>query len=274
MRMLGVALLYAGLSLAGPLAAQAINPGAIQARPQGALDCAILPARIIEIAQPIPGILAEVRVRPGQMVEEGDILARVDTDILRAELAQAELRAAGVATLQAAQARSEVATRLYTSARRAYDGGVISAAAHEEALRDKLTAQFDLEREREARALAEAEAERLRIQIAKGDIRAPASGIIGEGLLSPGEVASGDPVATLVQVDPMRIEVFVPVGQLQQLREAPEQTIRAGDRGDVQAQVRLEYISPLADQGSRTIRAYYTTNSDEIAPGYRCVMVP
>lgn len=260
--------------LAGPVYAQGITPGAIPLRPVGALDCAILPARIIEIAQPIAGVLAEVRVRPGQHVAQGDVIARVDTDILQAELAQAELRAAGTATLQAAQARSDVANRLYSSARRAFDGGVISAAAHEEALRDQLTARFELEREREARVLAEAEAERLRIQIAKGDIRAPASGIIGEGLLAPGEVASGDPVATLIEVDPMRIEVFVPVGQVQRLREAPDQVIQAGDRGDVEAQVRLEYISPLADQGSRTIRAYYTTDNENIAPGYRCMMVP
>jgi len=266
--------LLIALVLAGPVSAQAINPGAIQARPVGTLDCAILPARIIEIAQPIAGILAEVNVRPGQQVQEGDVIARIDTDILRAELAQAELRAAGVATLQAAQARSDVAERLYVSARRAFDTGVLSAASHEEALRDQLTARFDLVRERESRALAEAEAQRLRVQIAKGDIRAPATGIIGEGLLAPGEAAGGNPVATLVEVDPMRIEVFVPVGQIQRLRESPEQVIRAGDRGDVEAQVRLEYISPLADQGSRTIRAYYTTNSNEIAPGYRCVMVP
>ena len=266
--------LLIALLLAGPVSAQTLNPGAIQARPAGALDCAILPARIIEIAQPIAGVLAEVNVRPGQQVAAGELLARVDTDILQAELAQAELRAAGQATLQAAQARADVANRLYASARRAFDGGVISSASHEEALRDQLTARFDLEREREARALAETEAERLRVQIAKGDIRAPASGIIGEGLLAPGEVAGSEPVATLIEVDPMRIEVFVPVGQVQRLRESPDQVIRAGDRGDVEAQVRLEYISPLADQGSRTVRAYYTTDSNQIAPGYRCVMVP
>lgn len=270
------ALLLAML-LTGPVLGQGVQPltpGAVAARPAGALDCAILPARIIEIAQPIAGILAEVRVRPGQRVAEGDIIARVDTDILRAELAQAELRAAGTATLRAAQARAEVANRLYDSARRAFEGGVISATVHEEALREQLTARFDLERERETRVLAEAEAERLRVQIAKGDIRAPASGVIGEGLLAPGEVGSNAPVATLIEVDPMRVEVFVPVGQVQRLRETPDQVILAGDRGDVRAEVRLEYISPLADQGSRTIRAYYTTQNDDIAPGYRCVMLP
>ncbi|WP_316014984.1 efflux RND transporter periplasmic adaptor subunit [Roseobacter sp. HKCCA0434] len=261
--------------LATPVLGQGIQfPQAAPPRPEGALDCAILPARVIEIAQPIAGILSEVNVRPGERVAEGDVIARVDTDILRAELAQAELRAAATATLEAARARSEVAERLYDSARRAFEGGVISAAAHEEALRDRLTARFDLEREREAAGLAEAQAQALRIQIAKAAIRAPASGVIGEGLLAPGETAAGQPVATLIQVAPVRIEVFVPVTQLQSLREAPDQVIRAGDDGDLSARVTLEYISPIADQGSRTVRAYYTTEDENIVPGYRCMLVP
>lgn len=273
MRALILCLLFV-LPASAPALGQALTPGAIPARPVGALDCAILPARIIEIAQPIAGVLAQVRVRPGQQVVAGQVIAVVDTDILQAELAQAELRAAGQATLQAAQGRADVANRLFESAERALRSGVISETVFQEALRDQLTARFDLAREVETRALAEAEAERLRIQIAKGDIRAPADGIIGEGLLAPGEVGNSGPVATLIEVDPMRVEVFVPVGQIQRLREAPDQVIRAGDRGDVEAQVRLEYISPLADQGSRTIRAYYTTNDENIAPGYRCVMIP
>ena len=262
--------------ISGPVSAQVsgLAPTAVQVRPAGALDCAILPARIIEIAQPIGGVLAQVNVRPGQSVRAGDVIAQVDTDILQAELAQAELRAAGQATLRAAQARAEVANRLHSSALQAYEGGVISGAALEEARREQLAARFDLEREREARALAEVEADRLRIQIAKGTIRAPAAGIVGEGLLAPGEVGSGVPVATLIEVTPMRVEVFVPVGRVQELRENPDQTIRAGDLGDLVAQVRLEYVSPLADQGSRTIRAYYTTTDTDIAPGYRCMMIP
>ena len=110
--------------------------------------------------------------------------------------------------------------------------------------------------------------------VAKGEIRAPAGGIIGEELLHAGEAAQGRPLAQVIVVEPMRVEVFVPLGQLQALREGAPHVVLAGNIEPIILEPELDYISPLADQSSRTIRAYYTLTSDRVAPGYRCLLLP
>lgn len=273
-RLLWLALLgcLSTLAQAQTLPAPAFEaPGA---RPEGAMDCAITPSRVIEVATPMDGVLAEVLVKPGQHVEAGQILARLDGDIARAELAHARLRAESAAAVRVASTRVEGARAQYASARRAMEGDVLSRIEYEKILAELRLAERELEREREAMAIAEAEAARMAVIVAKGEIRAPASGIVGEGLLNAGETAQGRPLAQLIVVEPMRVEVFVPLGRLQALKDGAPHVVLAGTTRPVIVEPELDYISPLADQSSRTIRAYYTLRGDEVAPGYRCFLLP
>lgn len=275
MTKLGIIATVTGLALtaalATPVTAQAVRP---ELRPEGAMDCAIMPSRVIEVATPLDGVLEEVLVRPGQAVEKGELIARLDTAIAAAELAHAELKARSAAGVRAARGRIEAAQVQYDSARPALQHNVLSRVEYEKIKAELVLAERELEREMEAMALAAAEAARIAVIVAKGEIRAPASGIIGEQLLDAGEAAQGRPLAQVIVVEPMRVEVFVPLGQLQALREGAPHVVLAGTAEPILLEPELDYISPLADQSSRTIRAYYTLHSDRVVPGYRCYLLP
>ncbi len=262
------------LALPGAARAQAAAAEPLGLRPPGAMDCAIMPSRIIEVATPVEGVLEEVLVRPGQMVEEGELLARLDSEIAAAELAHARLRAESAAGVRLARSRIEAAQVQYDSARPALQHNVLSRVEYEKIKGELVLAEREYEREREAMAIAEAEAARIAVIVAKGEIRAPARGIIGEELLDAGEAANGRPLAQVIVVEPMRVEVFVPLGQLQALREGAPYVVLAGNVDPAILEAELDYISPMADQSSRTIRAYYTLDSDRVAPGYRCFLLP
>lgn len=273
---IGVLVLAATL-LVGPPTAALAQLGAAKplgVRPPGAMDCAIMPSRIVEVATPMEGVLEEVLVKPGQVVEKGQLLARLDSEIAAAEHAHARLRADSAAGVRMARSRVEVAQVQYDSARPAFQHNVLSRVEYEKVKGELILAEREFEREREAMAIAEAEAARMAVIVAKGEIRAPAGGIIGEDLLHAGEAAQGRALAQVIVVEPMRVEVFVPLGQLQALREGAPHVLLAGDVDPIILEPELDYISPLADQSSRTIRAYYTLTSDQVAPGYRCFLLP
>ena len=73
------------------------------------LNCAIKPLKVIEVAAPIPGVLADVLVRPGQQVASGDVIARLDVDLETAELEAARVRADAEGAEKIAAARRSAA---------------------------------------------------------------------------------------------------------------------------------------------------------------------
>ncbi len=240
----------------------------------GAMDCTILPSRVIDIAAPIAGVIAQVFVRPGQSVGKGELIARLDMDIAKSELESAELRASGRAGLDLAKSRLEIAASRFRSAEQALEGNVISRLEFETLRGEFLQAQHELKREEEAIAVAAADARRMRVTVEKGEIRAPFPGTIGESILDPGETIGEQPIAKLIVVDPMRVEAFVPLDRIQSLRAGQRFIVRAGDSPPIFETPVLDYISPLADQSSRTVRAYFHLESDRVSPGFSCSLLP
>lgn len=263
-----------------PIAIEGVSPPATSAitaqpgaaRPEGALDCAIRPSRVVEVASPIDGVLAEVLVAPGQIVAKGDLIARIDTDIAAADLANAQVRAEAKGALGAAQARAAAAGAQYRAQKQAFEARVAPRVDFERARGDLRVAQEEVRRETEALLVAEADEARMALIVAKGEIRAPFAGVIGEELLNPSEAIEGRPVAQLIVIEPMRIEAFATVEAAAAIREGAEYVAVTGFSAPVIEEITLDYVSPLADTSSQTIRVYYELTSQNTAPGYRCFL--
>lgn len=243
-------------------------------KPEGALDCAIEPSRIVEVASPVDGVLAEVLVRPGDVVKAGDPLARIDTDIAAAELANADVRASAEGGLQMARARVSAAAAEYQIQKRAFEGRVAPRVDMERARGELQVAREEVRREEEALAVAVSDRERMALIVAKGVIRAPFDGVIGEDVLNPSEAIDGRPIAQLIVIDPMRVETFATPEATRAIRAGADYVVVSQLQTPVIATAELDYISPLADSSSQTIRVYHHLIHDEIAPGYRCFLAP
>ena len=88
-----------------------------------------------------------------------------------------------------------------------------------EAARDDAEAEYKLSVEQlrvaqENRRLAELEMKRAEEVLAQREIRSPVAGVIVEVMLKPGELTSSnqkDPIVKLMQVDPLNVELILPV---------------------------------------------------------------
>jgi HlyD family secretion protein len=134
------------------------------------------------VSQPIAGIIAEVRARPGDVVKAGQVLARFDSLALKAEMTRAEARlVAGEAAAFEAQVKL------------AQLGGGDSQAAEGD---DDQGNDVEVARARLATATAEVNAREASYrlaarQVGQGTVRAPFDGVVLARRIEPGQVATG-----------------------------------------------------------------------------------
>lgn len=185
------------------------------------------------------GQVAEWAVARGARVDVGDELANLRMDDREARRRQA------IARLRGAESEYEAAQRLH-------DQGHVS--------RTQLEAR---EAEREA---ARAELEAVELDIRNTRIVAPVAGIVNQRLADRGDfVSRGDPVAEVVDNDPLLAVVHVPQHQIGRVEPGQPARIRFLDRRRAEGEVR--FVSRVAEPGTQTFRVEIAVpNPDEALP--------
>ena len=243
--------------------------------------------RQVELAFNAAERIAEMRVREGERVRKGQLLATLDTRSLSQNVAQRAAQAAAqeqaLARLEAGsrpeeirKARAEVdaarvaadnAERTYvrfkalvaqhfvaeqqaTDARAAADGAQARLKAAQETLR---LAVLGPRKEDIAAARATLDADRAalaiaRKQLADAALYAPADGIIQDRILEPGDMASPQqPAYTLALTDPLWVRAYVPGPDLGKLRPGMRAVVTTDSYPDARYRGWIGFISPTAE---------------------------
>lgn len=181
----------------------------------------------VDVATKLPGRLLEVRVREGDRVEAGQVVAVLDTESLEAQQrqAQAELRRAqqerehalavvGQRESELDFARRDLARlqRLSRSDRFVSEEQVDQASTRvqtaEAALR---AAQVQVVATEAAIEAAQASIERIEVDIAESRLKAPRGGRVLYRLAEPGEVLGvGGKVLTILDLSDVYMVIFLP----------------------------------------------------------------
>ncbi len=182
-------------------------------------------ADLIDISPKLAGRVAEIRVREGDLVKAGDVLAVMDTAELRAQLARADAAVAsaeasvGVAAAQVKEAKARLALAQSEQARAETLGerDVISRVnldvkrtetqLAEASLAAAEATRLSKERGVEAEAAARAE---IAARIADSTLHATGPARVLYRLAQPGEiVGSGGKILTLIGLDEVYMEFFL-----------------------------------------------------------------
>ena len=199
--------------------ASAVPPGL--ARSNGRIEI-----ERVDIASKYAGRLAEVRVKEGDYVQKGSIVAQLDTSEITAQLAAAR---ATVHRAHQATARAEADVALRSAELKlaetewARGAELVRTNATTQADLDRRTAQRDVskanldaakvavEDARAATAVAEAQVAQIEATIADMALRAPVSGRIEYRLAQTGEVVgAGGRVLTLLDLSDVHMVIFLP----------------------------------------------------------------
>jgi len=198
-------------------------------------------AEEVHVATKYAGRVAEVLVNEGDMVQAGQVIARMDIAELRAALAAARASIAQ-AEENVAEARAQIVQREselkfareeLARADQLVAKGHISEQQADQRRTERDTAQAALEAARARLAstrrgveAASAEAERIEAQIADSTLTAPRDGRVQYRLAEPGEVlASGGRVITLLDLTDVYMTIFLPTAQIGRLLVGSEARI-------------------------------------------------
>lgn len=219
------------LAIAGPL--KAVNAAFVKAR--------------------VAGELQGLTVREGDLVKEGQVIARVDSTEFQARVRQAQQQA------ESAKAQVDIAKRSFENNRSLVDQGFISKTALESSLASLAAAEANFQA---AQAGAEVAVKSLQDTI----LRAPITGLIAQRLAQSGERVGID--ARIVEiVDLSRLELEASLSPANSLRVAVGQTARLNIEGAAKPlSAKVVRVNPSAVAGSRAVLAYLALAS---SPGLR-----
>lgn len=219
----------------------------------------------VEIKSRIDGQLFEAAVKDGQLVEKGDLLFRLDSRPLEAQLRQAE------ANLARDKANLDKARTDMARYGKLTEKGISPLTKLEDAQTSFATLGAAIR-------ASEASVEIARLNLEYATIRAPISGRVGTVLLSPGNmVKANDTQAMLVitQVRPINVTVALPEQHIAELRgllnagKAPEMDVMI--EGDDKAQVhgKLFFINNVVDTTTGTIQVMgrFENTDGRLVPG-------
>jgi RND family efflux transporter MFP subunit len=243
-----------------PAAESEATPQTVEARPLKAVaryperdaSAQVVALNESRIAAEISGRIEEIAVEPGQSVERGALIARIDCRDYALARDQA------VAARAATHSRLALAIQQLDQARALQTKGFVS----KEAL---ATRETEVSVRRADVAQARAQLNTAEHAVSKCVVRAPFPAIVRERLGQVGELAvPGTPLAALI--DTQRIEIAAQVQLRDTASLAHARAIRfEGDGGS--RTLTLVRISPAIDRQARSVEARLRFTGDALAPG-------
>jgi len=239
-----------------------------------AMDCIISPHQTVELASPVPGVLAEILVAETDFVERGAITARLESEVEVASVALAKARAeveSEVAVNNVNYAydlkRKERIDTLYAKQGVAFD-------TKDQADREYSLSKYRLQQAKDLVDIRTLELARAEAQLEQKTIRAPIAGFVVERYKEPGEYVEDQPVLRIAQLDPLRVETVVPVEYLRQLQVGQSAKVHSETDAKRALTATVTTIDRMADAASGTIGVQLTLPNPDyrILAGVKCML--
>ncbi len=236
-------------------------------------NCVMDPAQVVEVAATNAGVLSEVLVSRGDVVQKGQPVAAMNSKIESATLAILEARAESSAQIEAQEAQLAFVAAQLERVQRLVEQNAQSAVRLEELEYEYALAQSQLSQAENQRLTLLAELERAQIALDNTIILAPVSGRVMDIILGPGEYAGQERhIMEIAQLDPLHVEAYLPISLYPTISEDSLVTIRPDAPIEGEYQARISAVDTIFDTASRTfgIRVTLPNPSAQLPAGHRC----
>lgn len=246
--------------------------GAVYAAP---LDCVIEPNQTIELRAPVDGLIDKVLVKRGDKVKAGQALVVLESSVESSALELVRFRAQMAGRLTVARNRLDHAGRRLNRATELSAQNYLAAQNRDDAEAEKLTAEGELLDATETKQLAQRELQYSTDLLARRTLRSPFNGVVVERMLNPGDLAeSGSgrkPVLRLAQVEPLRVEVVLPISAYGKLRIGAVAMVTPESLGG-QYPATVTVVDSVFDSASGTFgaRLEMANTQAKLPAGIRC----
>jgi cobalt-zinc-cadmium efflux system membrane fusion protein len=245
---------------------------ATNASAQQAMACLILPEQVVEVGSPVVGVLEHLDVDRGSMVKKGQVVARLGSDVERANVQLAQQRLAADGDLQGAVTNHEYLKRRSERTESLLQQNFISPQALDQARTEENVAERRVRSSKEARLVAKRELDLAEAQLSQRTIRSPLTGVVVERYMVAGERVEEKAILKIAAVDPLRVEVLVPSVHFMKVKAGMMAKVMPDLPGLAPVQATVQSVDRVVDPTSNTFRVRLSLpNPDNAIPaGLRC----
>ena len=234
----------------------------------------IEPRDEIEIKPQISGIISEINVEPGDIVKEGDIIAKIKVIPEESQLSSAQNR------VDVAKISLEQSKLVYERTKTLYDKKFVSREEYEQALTDYRKSQQELESAIDALSIVRDGISTANAQQSNTLVRATIDGLIlevpvkvGTSVIQANTMNDGTTVAKIANMNDLLFIGKVDETEVGQIKTGMNTKISIGAIPDVTPDAVIEYIAPKSteENGSNTFElkaAITVPDSVQLRAGY------
>lgn len=228
----------------------------------------IEPRDEIDIKPQISGIISEVNVEPGDMVKEGDIIARIKVIPEASSLSSAQAR------VESAEIALADATSKYDRNKILYDKKIISREEYETSETTWQQAQRELDAAKDAYLIVREGVSKYNASESNTLVRATIDGLIldvpvkvGSSVIQANTFNDGTTVATIADMNKLIFKGKVDETEVGQLSVGMPMEITIGALPDLHPSAILEYIAPKGteENGANTFEIKAAIKVDSIS---------
>lgn len=240
--------------------------------PDPALDCVINPSVVADLGSGVPGIIDRVMVDRSDFVEAGQIVAELESGVEIASRDLARAKAEKDTEIDLRRVNAAFGQRQHARSEDLFARKVISTNDRDERKTEARLAGIQLRQARDNKELALLELKRAEHILKRRTIKSPISGVVMDRFKTIGEYVDEQPVLRVAQLDPLFIEVFVPVDRLGEVQPGMRAEVWSDAVSDQRWQAEVSRVDRVADVASGTygVRLVLPNPEFRVPAGLRC----
>lgn len=240
---------FACALFAGVLAAASVRAE------EAGFECVVVPHSVLDLSSGVSGRLDVVHVERADRITAGQVLAELESNVERATFKLASARAAMHSEVNLRESRLEYDARRQSRMDNLSLNRVASAQEVDDAERDAVLAAWQVKVAKDNLHLAALEAERAAASLELRAVTSPFDGVVVERFKSPGEYVDEEPILRVARLDPLRIEVIIPIAEHPQFRPGLNARVYPETHPGQAWHARVTAVDAVGDPASGTFRA-------------------
>lgn len=234
----------------------------------------IEPYELVNVGTPVDGLVEKIYVERSEQVKKGDALIHLESSVEDAvvQRSSALAKVEGEITLQ--KEKLSFARRTYKRVEELFSSEAISAEKKDQAATEVSLARAALQKAKENRMLAQLDMKRAQAILERRTIKSPISGIVVERFVSTGEFVANKALLKIAQMDPLRVEVVLPVEMFTDIKPGMKADIVPENQTDKTYSATVAIVDRVIDPASGTfgVRLELPNPDYRLPGGLKCTV--
>ncbi len=234
--------------------------------------CLIEPFQTAEVGSQVVGVIESIKVKRGDAVKKGQVIATLKSSVERASVGAANSRAKAEANVSASKANYEFDQSRLERAKYLLGKNFISQQAVDQIKTETEISHQKYRQAIEQQQIAKNERNIAAAQLSQRQIRSPFKAVVTDRYVAVGERVEEKPIVKIAQIDRLLVQVVVPISYFGKIKlnDAASITPEFPDAPTVSGQVAL--IDKVIDAASNTFRVQLELDNADLAlpAGSRC----